>query len=124
MIKNLWSRIELKCNCHSEPVPMYVYENSMSPFYACPKYMRKDDAHPNGHEENERGCANRISFNDVEHLVDKLGKVIAEDENNGVVADYTGLRLKWKTIDAVVLKYTPKKIVLGIKNSKQIAVWM
>ena len=119
MLKNLWSRIELHCMTHH--VPMYVYSGAATPFYACPKYMKKDEEHPDGHDENERGCANRASFDDVMHLVEKFGKQIAEDESQGNVVDYTGLKLKWKTVDAVITKYSADKIIMEIKNRREIA---
>lgn len=123
MLKNLWSRIELVCTNHETPVPMYVYEYAKTPFYACPKYMAKDDAHPNGHEPDERGCANRVSFEDFRHLVEKLGERISADEEIGEFADYTGMRFSWKTLDAVVVSYSTDKIVLGVKNRKEIGTW-
>ena len=111
------------CNNHDTPVPMYVYEGAMTPFYACPRYMKKDKDHPNGHEEFEKGCANRVSFEDVRHIVEKLGKQMSEDEASGVIADYTGMRFKWKSVDVVVLKYTNNKITLGVSNKKEIGTW-
>lgn len=123
VLKNLWSRIELVCTNHKEPVPMYVYEGSATPFYACPKYMRKDEDHPDGHEENERGCSNRASFDDIRHIVEKLCQQISDDEKMFTYTDYTGMHLKWKMIEAVVLKYSDTKIVIGIHNTKEIGAW-
>ena len=123
MIKNLWSKVELVCTNHKEPVPLYVYNGAITPFYACPKYMKKDDEHPNGHEENERGCSNRISFEDVRHLVEKFSDQIETDIMNGEMCDYTGFKFHWKTIDAVILKYSDDKIVMGVTNRKEIGIW-
>ena len=85
--------------------------------------MKKDDKHPNGYEEGERACANRISFDDVRHLVEKFGDIIQNDEENGVIANYKGMKMKWKSIDAIVLEYEKEKIVLGINNRKEIGTW-
>ena len=123
MIKNLWSKIELYCINHDEPVPMYVYSGSVTPFYACPKYMKKDEAHPNGHEEYERGCANRISFDLVQRLVEQLDKRMSADMANGEIVNYKGLKLHWKTVDATIIEYTDNKIKLGIINKKEIGTW-
>lgn len=122
-VSNLWKRIEWKCMEHRDPVPMYVFGDSNSPFYACPKYMLKDEAHPDGHERSEPGCANRASFDDVRHIVEILGSRIAEDAENGEICDYTGMRMNWKTITAVVLRYGEKKIEIGLQNRRKIGVW-
>lgn len=123
VVKNIWSKIELVCTNHNPPVPMYVFEGSMTPFYACPKYMKKDEKHPNGHEENERGCSNRISFDDFGHLVDKLSNQIAKDTEAGIMGDYTNMKLHWKNIDAVILYYSFEKIIMGVSNKKEIGIW-
>lgn len=123
MIKNLWEKIELLCMNHEEPVPMYVYTGAMTPFYACPKYMLKDEDHPDGHEPYESGCANRASFDDIRHLVELLGKEIEKEESDCSYFDFTGTKLHWKTINAVVLDYSPQSIKLGIMNTRDIGSW-
>jgi len=123
MIKNLWEKTELYCMNHKEPVRMYIYEHAVSPFYACPRYMRKDADHPDGHEENEPGCANRISFDAYWKIVDKFGEIMEADFANGEIQDYTGLRFRWKQIDVKILSYSEKKILIGVSNRKEIDSW-
>ena len=121
MLKNLWSRIELQCMKHH--VPMYVYEGAATPFYACPKYMLKDENHPDGHEEGEPGCANRISFEDYRHLVEKISADLENAFLNGEMPDLTGSKYRWKNVDAVIDKYSDKKIILSVLNKKEIGTW-
>lgn len=121
MLKNLWSQIELQCLKHH--VPMYVYEGTGTPFYACPKYMKKDEKHPDGHEENERGCANRISFDDYRHLVEKISADLEKALLNNEMPDLTGNKYHWKSVDAEITKYTDKKIILSVLNKKEIGTW-
>lgn len=123
MVKNLWSKISIYCMDHEKPVRMYVYTGSETPFYACPRYMLKDDDHPDGHAPDEKGCANRASFEAVRHLVEELGRKIEEDAENGIVMDYTGTKLKWRQISAQVLSWTNLHISIGIRNSGSIGIW-
>ena len=120
MIKNIWDTVEFVCLEHDPPVPLYVYEYSVTPFYACPKYMLKDEAHPNGHEKDEKACANRISFNDAMKIVEKMSAEIEAMGIGGFNSDHTGMRIKYKTIDAEVLLFTDEKVVIGVINRKRI----
>lgn len=118
MISNFWQRIHFFCihDAHNEPVPFSVMEGSSS-FYACPRYMRKDAAHPDGHEEGERACANRISFRDTEKIVEFFGSMYSEDLANGILMDYTGVEFDLRSYHVKVLRYSMNgDIDLGVIN--------
>lgn len=125
MVTNIWKNIEFSCMGHDRPIPFYVYEGSASPFYACPKYMLKDEAHPNGHDDLEPACANRLSFNMAISIVDRISKEIETDLSDGVVADYTGWKFTYKNIDVKILEYSQTKGVtkIGILNKNNIDTW-
>lgn len=91
-----------------------------SDFYACPKYMRKDDQHPLGHDEDERACPNRISLYEEPQIVEALNKIIEEDLMSGVIADYTNLVFHYKHIEAKILKYSDNEIVISLLNKKAV----
>lgn len=113
MIKNLWSTISFWCiHRHSEPVEMQVQYGPSSPFYACPKYF------PQNRDPDERACANRLNFVDAEEIVKKLGNIIATDQMNGNMIDYTNFEFDYKSIHIKVLEYKDKAIRLGILNKK------
>jgi len=115
MVKNLFDGLTVYCLNHEEPVRMDVKSGS-SLFYACPKYMRKDDEHPDGHEETERACANRISFTDLEKIMEQISQEVEDAAFAGQEFDITGLRGKIRTLEYRVLKYEPGDIRLGILN--------
>ena len=118
MITNFWKDFKIFCmNGHKEPVEMVVMEGS-TPFFACPRYMLKDEAHPDGHEEGEPGCLNRISLTAVSNLMEKLMKIVEKDDAFGAVADYTGMQFQYNGIQAKVLKYSNKDVHLGIVNRR------
>ncbi len=118
MIPNFWKHIHFFCtNRHDTPVAMIV-ANGNSPFYACPKYMRLDTAHPNGHTPDERACPNRISFVDAQRIVECFSEQITEDLANMEVVDYTGYEFTFKRHRVKVLKYKDDDIRLCILNQE------
>ena len=123
MIRNIWNMIEFQCGNHKKPIPFYVYEWSNSPFYACPKYMLKDENHPDGHEEDEPGCSNRLSFDMARHFVEKISDILQEDIDNGVISDLGGLKMSYRGIDAKVVYHGNSKIVISIVNKNEIGHW-
>lgn len=123
MIKNIWSQITFVCGNHKHPVEMYVYEGAATPFYACPRYMLKDEEHPNGHNEGEPGCSNRMSFDAARYFVEKISKAMEEDILNNAIADMTGMKMSWHGIDAEITSHDTGKIIVAIKNLKQIDNW-
>ena len=118
MLRNLWKNATFYCLNHDKPVPLYVIETSMTPFYACPKYMLKDETHPNGHEKDESGCGNHLSFQDSYKIMEKFNNIIEDSLANEEMIDFTGLRFKYKSIQVKILKYSDDKIDIGITNSK------
>ena len=118
MIKHLWEQITFYCiHGHEEPVPMKVMSGTTQ-FYACPRYMLKDEEHPDGHESGEPGCANRISFALALKIVDRFGKIVEDDTEAGDIVDYTNMRFSLSGVDVQVLKYTPTDVRLGVLNRK------
>ena len=118
MIKNIWSDISFYCiNGHEHPVK-FVRREGESPFYACPKYMRKDEKHPDGHEADELACPNRLSFNDSASIVEKFASIVEESLLSGEVADFSGFKFKYKLYDVKVLFYSDKAIKIGVLNRR------
>jgi len=90
---------------HKEPVPLIIMQGD-TPFYACPRYFRKDDEHPDGHEADDKMCLNRLSFTKAQSIVDKMMKVVENDRANGIfTADYKGYTFTVSGIEVTVLKY-------------------
>lgn len=118
-VSNLWERVQFYCSNHEEPIPMIVMQGS-TPFYACPKYMLKDEDHPEGHELNEVACSNRISFESSLSVVSALEKLVAEA---GPSADLTHCSFKpskMSAIECVVLQYDMACIKIGILNRRAV----
>ena len=123
MIRNIWKMVQLQCGNHKKPIPFYVYEGSNTPFYACPKYMLKDDNHPDGHEKDEPGCSNRVSFDVARHFVEKISDILQEDIDNDTITDLTGLKMSYRGVDAQVTYQSDSKIILSVVNKKEIGTW-
>lgn len=120
MITGFWKNFTIFCmNGHEEPVEMVVMEGS-TPFYACPRYMLKDKKHPDGHEEGEPSCPNRISMTAVSNLMNKFMQIVEKDEDEGVIGDYTGMQFTYNGIKVKVLKYSVNDTRLGIVNRRAI----
>lgn len=125
MVKNLSGKAQFYCMNHPVPIPLIVRQRTddrNDNFFACPKYMRKDDAHPDGfdREAGETGCANRLSFSDAADLLDKFNKTVETDLMNGEISDYQGYRFTHRQIQAQILKYGGKELRIGILNRKAI----
>lgn len=119
-MKNIWKNAEFYCMNHDEPVKLYVYEGSRTPFYACPRYMLRDADHPDGHAPEEKGCDNRLSFDDALAIIEKLSARIEEALSNGEYVDFTGMVWKFKTIRVKILEYSDKGIRIGVRNTRKI----
>ncbi len=120
MIKNFWNGLELYCmHRHDEPVRMTVREGS-SHFYACPKYMRMDAEHPDGHADGEPACNNRLSFADATKLVETFAAAVEESYASGEMTDFTNFRFHYKHLEARVLYYDDDRIKLGVINNRAI----
>ena len=120
MIINGWKNIKFYCMNHETPIPMTVFEGHTS-FYNCSRYFLKDDEHPDGHEEGERGCANRLSFTMAVNIVEKISKKIEED----MFGDFTGMKMRYNGIEVKVLEYSMEKGLtkIGINNTNQVRDW-
>ena len=115
MITNIWQKITFYCLNHDEPIPMVVQQGE-SAFYACPQYFLFSDEHPDGHMPGDRACHNRISFRDAEGVVSALTAQIEADMDDDIFADYTGLRVTYRHIQATVIKYGSRSIKIGVIN--------
>lgn len=123
MILNFWDNDNIKFYCinnHQKPVKMVIMNGQTGQFFACPKYMLKDENHPDGHDADERACSNRLSFMDAEQIVVALSKEVEDDLMNGIMGDYTGTIIHVKQIDAKVLDYSDSKIKIGIVNRRTV----
>lgn len=123
MILNFWDNDNIKFYCinnRQKPVKMTIMNGQTGQFFACPKYMLKDENHPDGHDADERACSNRLSFMDAEQIVVALSKEVEDDLMNGIMGDYTGTIIHVKQIDAKVLDYSDSKIKIGIVNRRTI----
>lgn len=115
MIKNIWKCTNFWCSHRHEAIKMELIQGPMSLFYACPKY------YPQNREPNERTCNMRLNLVDAEAILEKLSKIIEEDDNNGLNADYTNLEFDYKDIHITVLSYDKTgSIDLNILNKKAI----
>lgn len=119
MITNISEEVEFYCNNHTEPIPLKIMTGN-SAFYACPKYMLKDETHPDGHEENERACANRLSFDDAGNILMEFNKLAFEAFKNDEFIDFTNTCFKCKYYDVKVLFYSEDKICFGIVNRRAV----
>ena len=125
MLSNACSNIEFYCMNHEPPIPLYVFPDGNSPFYACRKYMTKDGAHPDGHEPDEKACSNRLSFAMAASIMEKISNAMEDAINNGEIVDWTGWRFKYKGIQVRILEYGLHGRVLkvGILNQNAIESW-
>jgi len=116
MIKNIWNKVTFFCMNHEEPLPLYEYQSERETFYACRKYMKKDEDHPDGHEDGEPACFNRLSFTTAADIVSRFSAIAEEDLLIGNQADYKNMTFVVKNIKVKVLRYTPSEIRFGVLN--------
>lgn len=120
MITNVWSNISFYCNNgHEEPVK-FVKREGESPFYACPRYMRRDEKHPDGHEMDEPACPNRVSFNDAASIVEKFAAVVEESILSGEITDFSNFKFNYKMYQVTILSYDDDEVQIGIINRRAI----
>ncbi len=124
MGKNIWRNKKFCCCEHGEPIEMYVFQHPMieESFYACPRYMKKDENHPNGHGPDEPSCTNRLSINDAVGIMNKLDRTAEEAAANGEIIDYTNMRIRQKSITATIVRSTDKEMLIGIKNERKVSL--
>lgn len=126
MIRNIAENTEFYCmnDIHPEPILFIFRERSddgRDNFFACPKYMTKDEKHPDGHEPGEQACANRLSFSDAGDIISKFNKIVDDDMTAGNFSDYNNFTFMYKNnIKVKVLEYGGKKLKFGIYNKKAI----
>lgn len=121
-VSNLWDKVEFFCGNHEKPIPMVIREGQ-SKFYACSKYMLKDEKHPDGHETGEKACSNRMSFDDAGSIVMALHSAMSnESADPGETIDFNGFSFKYKSYHITVMKYNEftGKVKLSIINRKAI----
>ena len=125
MLTNVWKNIRFYCLNHDGPIELTVREGNAGAFYSCVKYMRKDAEHPDGHEDDERSCTNRLSFTTAVNIVEKLAKMIEESLSNGEFTDFTGMQIRYKGIIVRVLEYSFDRGIsgIGILNTNQVQEW-
>ena len=125
MVKNISRNTSFYCmNGHEKPVLMKERErtdDNKDNFLACPKYMRKDEAHPDGFSEDEHGCTNRISLSTAGDIIVEFNKIVQDDLMSGIIADYEGMLFVFKNqIEVTVLKQKGDELHLGILNRKAV----
>lgn len=120
MITNVWSNINFYCmNGHEEPVK-FVRRDGESPFYACPRYMKRDERNPDGHEADVPACPNRLSFSDAASIVEKFASVVEESILSGEITDFSNFKFDYNMIKVRVLSYDDDEVRIGIINRKAI----
>ena len=126
MLKNLTDKISFYCinGIHEKPVPMVFRERSddgHDDFYACPKYMLKDDAHPDGHGPDDKACLNRLGLSDAGEIISVFNRIVDEDMQENVFADYTNFSFPYKPgIQVKVLVFSDKEIRFGVLNRRAV----
>lgn len=124
MVKNISENAQFYCiNEHEEPVLMKERDRNddmHDNFFACSKYMRKDERHPDGYDVGEHGCANRLSLADAGDIISKFNQIVEADLNENVICDYTGYTFMHKGIKVRILKYGNGNLKFGILNRKAI----
>ena len=125
MIKNIWSDVEFFCMNHPEPIPLYEYKGSHSPFLSCRRYMKKDENHPDGHEEAETACSNRLSYDSAIRIIERLMKDMEESIRSGDYINYKGYSFKYRGIRVKVLDFDFEKGFkkIGVLNEAEIEAW-
>lgn len=125
MVKNLFNNVEFYCmNGHAEPILFTERartDDTKDDFFACPKYMRKDDKHPDGFGEGETGCKNTLGFSVAGDILFAFNQIVQKDMDEGIMSDYEGLKFTFKNqIEVTILKYSASKIKIGILNTRAI----
>ena len=119
MLTNLSKKVSFFCiNGHPEPIPLIIKEGN-NQFYACPKFMVKDDKHPDGYDwsAGEHACNNRLSFNDAADIIVKFSEYVEDGYAKGEMTDWTNFEFMVKKIKVKVLKFDMmNRIEFGILN--------
>ena len=117
MILGIWKNIKMYCPNHEQPIE-FVPREGETTFYGCPKYFKQDEKHPDGWDENDHMCLNRLNFNDAQDIVAKLSETIEGSLVSGEMIDFTNYTFDFKYYTVRVLKYSPKdmEIKLSIVN--------
>lgn len=112
MIVNLWGNTTFLCGCHGgQRIPL-IYKTGKTMFYSCPHYLVDNEKRP-----GERSCANRLSFDDAEGILNKVSELITKSES--VIPNIAGSEFKYKSIDIKVMKHdTAGCLELEIINKK------
>ena len=122
MLKNLWDKVEFYCCNHNEPQLMYEYPSN-TPFYACRRYMRKDTLHPDGHEDNEPSCTNRLSYYAAASVLEKLNELIEAEMDDDCFGDYTDMAFVSRGMRIRILDFTDRNLKLGVQGMKEALQW-
>lgn len=125
MVKNIAEHASFYCmNEHAEPVLMIQRartDDNKDNFFACPKYMRKDEQHTNGFGEGETGCKNTLSFALAADILFWFNEMVETDMNSGIMSDYEGCKFTFKNqVEVTVLKDDGKELRFGVLNKKAI----
>ena len=111
-------------NEHPSPILMKERErldDNKDNFYACPKYMRKDEKHDDGFIEGEKGCLNRLPFSVAGDIIFHFNNIVQKDLENGIITDYEGFKFNYKNqYDVWVLKDEKNELSFGILNRKAV----
>ena len=120
-VSNIGQKASFFCmNGHPEPIKMVIKEGN-NQFYACSKYMVKDEKHPDGYDPDfEKACNNRLSFDDAGDVIMKFSEILAESLMNGEMNDWTNIKFKVKQIDVKILRYSDKHIDFGVVNKRAV----
>ncbi len=125
MIKNRWKNTEFYCMNHKKPVRFQEYTASHTPFYACPKYFLKDENHPDGHDEDEKQCLNRISTTLAWSIIEQISAMVEDAHKNSELIDFKNCCFPFKGYDVTILELNEysNRVKIGINAQREAAGW-
>ena len=117
MIKNFWDKIHIYCGCHDgEMVEMQASKGNMQTFCVCPRCVKADGEHPDGHGEYERACRNTLGTVAATDIVDKIVSLKEKARREGEVVDLTNCMFTVRGVMVRVLKDGTRNIRLSVVN--------
>lgn len=107
---NLWDDVTVVCGNHGEEMPKLHIQEGQSVFYACPKFWAQNRA------DKEPVCFNRINLIEYTKMLDHIGAILAEAEENDEVRILTNYTWKSKSITFTIVSHVNNKIVVKMVN--------
>lgn len=100
VITRFWERIRLQCACHNDE----LLPNETSPFpLICPKKYKKE-------------CNFELDFESYQWLLETLGNLVAVNEVQGVVMDFTNMVLEHDNIIFTIIGVKDGVFMITVKR--------